>query len=700
MVKKFFLSFLLLLIVGLTGCSVKEGEKEQESVIIKKSRVNNSVYFRGTSNNWGKTEMFSYEEGLYKIVVNFDGKGNKDRFKIDVSGNWSEAYPGKDYIITEGVGSYLILFNDLTKEISVEKLPKLKTKEINLTVLKNDSNFKLPDAGEYINEDGTVESVNLVWSPELDITNEGTKIYSSEYKGSLATVTVKVKDPLKKESNYPEGVYFRGTENNWGKTKMVLCDDYIWKTFIDFKENGNADRFKIDVSGNWREAYPAKDYIIREGAGEYTVTFNELTKEVKAVKGAVKKIKLDMYSITIDKEDIEFKLPKYGEITNENGVVERVTIKNWSPVLDKTKQGTTVYYAAADNGAIAKFDLTVKNYTDYPNGVYFRGTSNSWEKTKMESAGYYIRQIVQEFKGNTDDRFKIDVSGNWTTSYPQRDFMIGEGAGKYLITFNEKTKDITVLKLNKNEMIEVERGTAKINMYGFNFNIKSASDFYISKYEVTQGEFMDIMGFNPSYSIGNSGNNPVENVTYYDAVIYCNKLSEKEGITPYYNISEIVYDTENNKNRVLSAKISKNTISEGYRIPILKEWRYAAAGGVKSEGKLYAGSDEIVNSAWYNKNAKEELLNLYNPQNEYYAKGATHSVGQKNSNELGIYDMSGNAAEITDGENTLEMIVCGGSWMKSDDECLITTSEVISFYGDSNQKNYRKDIGFRIAKNK
>jgi len=141
----------------------------------------------------------------------------------------------------------------------------------------------------------------------------------------------------------------------------------------------------------------------------------------------------------------------------------------------------------------------------------------------------------------------------------------------------------------------------------------TVSSFYVGKFEVTQKEYQNVMGKNPSYFKGE--NNPVENVTWYDAVKYCNKRSEKEGRTPSYNI---------NGNNV-TCDFSAN----GYRLPTEAEWEYAARGGNKSQNYKYSGSNKIGDVAWYDSNSGLR----------------THPVGQKAPNELGIYDMTGNVWE-------------------------------------------------------
>ena len=145
--------------------------------------------------------------------------------------------------------------------------------------------------------------------------------------------------------------------------------------------------------------------------------------------------------------------------------------------------------------------------------------------------------------------------------------------------------------------------------------------FYISKYEITQQQYKAVMGNNPSEFKGDDL--PVEQVSWYDALNFCNRLSQSEGLTPCYTIN--------------GTKVTCDFEANGYRLPTEAEWEYAAKAGTKTDfysGKLtYSGNSPIDPNldkiAWYSANSSN----------------ATHPVGQKAPNAFGLYDMSGNVWE-------------------------------------------------------
>ncbi|MCX6138782.1 MAG: SUMF1/EgtB/PvdO family nonheme iron enzyme [Ignavibacteriales bacterium] len=172
--------------------------------------------------------------------------------------------------------------------------------------------------------------------------------------------------------------------------------------------------------------------------------------------------------------------------------------------------------------------------------------------------------------------------------------------------------------------------------------LTTISSFNIDKFEITYELWTDVRtwalthgytdlwrGQNGSSPVG--ANNPVTMVNWYDVVKWYNARSEKDGLTPVY-YTRSAQDTVYRAGQIDFNNDAVKWTANGYRLPTEAEWEFAAKGGTfaqKPTPYAYSGSNTIGDVAWYYSNSG----------------GATHTVGTKQPNELGIYDMSGNVDE-------------------------------------------------------
>ena len=209
-------------------------------------------------------------------------------------------------------------------------------------------------------------------------------------------------------------------------------------------------------------------------------------------------------------------------------------------------------------------------------------------------------------------------------------------------------------------MKEIEAGSFKFK-YGADDTAEDVtlSSFKISDTEITQELYEAVMGTNPSSFKDNASEGevqkkrPVDSVSFYAALVFCNKLSEKEGLTPVYKIGDST-DTESwgeipTENDETWNAVTEDENADGFRIPHEKEWMFAALGDKAEDfsgfdNACFAGTDseaDLNQYAWYKARLEDE-----NNVNGGNSDGITHQVATKSPNSNGLYDMSGNLWEL------------------------------------------------------
>ena len=420
--------------------------------------------------------------------------------------------------------------------------------------------------------------------------------------------------------------------------------------------------------------------------------------------------------------------------TNDFQEVERAMIESLNSLENKKfyiyEKGKTINFL---NDSIESGMDDLFNTLDelHPQGMrkipVFLLIKGAMDEILKENNLDYFREILEIKKESTRYNFTVVIADNEDVP-PQL-----EGIADFIdkqITDNEGAIKKYILDLAKFEKLELEEENIEKIIKSFKDTIKRYSgkkieskyenmifvkggkyqpsfadeekevfDIEVCKYPTTQKMWMEVMENNPSYSKGD--NRPVENITWWQALDYCNKLSEKYGLEPVYDLSksaqgilmikelggETVYpDVANFKN------------TEGFRLPTEVEWEWFARGGqiAIEQGTFdytYSGSNNINEVAWDTDNSECD----------------THDVGLKKPNQLGLYDCSGNVLEccydttedIEVGKNYIYKAfdssniyrrLKGGSWGDVAEDCAVLSrsfNQAVDAYSD---------VGLRIVR--
>jgi formylglycine-generating enzyme required for sulfatase activity len=268
------------------------------------------------------------------------------------------------------------------------------------------------------------------------------------------------------------------------------------------------------------------------------------------------------------------------------------------------------YIPPPPSGAVNVTAVTAGTITVSGTGVNQSASvsaGGSWNKSDLAPGSYTV--TVRYFDGKTETQTVTVTSGRtvaasftYRPAPPAPANMVWVAAGTFTM---------------RSPSSEVSRQSRE----GPQHQVTISKGFYLGKYEVTQKEWVAVMGSNPSNWKGD--NLPVENVSWFDVIDYCNALSRREGLTPAYAISGI--------------NVTWNKGANGYRLPTEAEWEYACRAGTTSP--FSTGSNITTSQANYNGNYP------YNNNAKGIYREKTTAVGSFAANYWGLYDMHGNVYE-------------------------------------------------------
>lgn len=396
-------------------------------------------------------------------------------------------------------------------------------------------------------------------------------------------------------------------------------------------------------------------------------------------------------------------------------------------------------------------DSVVHNVGIYVHGSFSNDKDSPDDKVEVTLQGYkdgltLLTKTVKSGESNFDiaglvDWFKLPAS---VTDYEiVANGKVGqlEYIGTSIVDYSNFDHDEQMVKV-EGKTFNYDNSTGESSFVDGENTINS---FYISKTEITQEVYKSVMSGititdssdtlceNPSLCVQGSDeyalpinaskqdSRPVDNVTWYDAVYFCNKLSELKGLDPVYTIEDIVVGTDGDTDpddpylHIKSATVTIEKNKNGYRLPTRSEWEFAFRGGDSTDAAwdyCYSGKDSasytstidkdsvLDEIAWYCFNNDDGTTGTLDVTNSAEGRGS-HPVAQKNPNALGLYDMSGNVYEwvedlVMNGSDT-NRILMGGSWYFGANKCSWKADQDDLMHAQ--EKNSFAHYGFRIVCN-
>ena len=441
--------------------------------------------------------------------LNF-GNNNNDGYADQGGGNIA---------FTQGDGQYRIRFNDQTRAFSVEKVvpnvppfvnagADVTTYQMEPVTLSATNSYDVDGYlasylwtiveggdGPLMITNTTTATPTLQWhAPAVSSRVARVRLIVTDDDGaaSSATVTVTQVSTISLNKTYPQ-VYFRGTPNGWGTQLMNLVSNYTWEATVEV--GSGAQNFKFDIHGNWSLNFGDNhndgiaeqnggNMSFSQGAGTYIVRFNDQTKRYWLIKQVVNVLpvvnagpnqtlnSLSGATVYLDgsgSHDPDGSIIEYAW-TQSSGPFAIISYAspgspNATVVLLSQTSNTTYTFSlrVTDNsGAMATGTVSITQQAGGFNKihpqVYLRGTANNWGTSIMTLVSNHVWEIEATFGGTANERFKLDVYGDWSLNFGDNqndgiteqsggDIIVGAGAGTYRIRFNDLTRAYTVAKI-------------------------------------------------------------------------------------------------------------------------------------------------------------------------------------------------------------------------------------------------------------
>ncbi len=387
---------------------------------------------------------------------------------------------------------------------------------------------------------GTRTSNYFYWS-FYDLGEFEVRLTVTDNEGASDTATTIVTVNERVLSRTYDDVYLRGTTNNWQTTRMELVYNYWWEIEAYFGGGAN-ERFKFDIYGDWSLNFgdnendgtaeqSGDDIFITEGEGNYRIRFNDQTKawSIEKIIEPVPPV-ADAGPDQSVEVGTEVQFDGSGSYDPDGSIV----FYEWSngltgvnPTLVYDEIGTfTVELSVRDNSGIYATDSMTVNVTDIDtsfDSVYpqanLRGTANSWANSAMTLVADYTWQITATFGDTSTERFKFDIYGDWGTNFGDTngdgtleqsggDIAITEGAGDYIVTFNDQNLTYSIEKVD-GPVAPVANAGSDVSIRpgeSVTFNGSATGEAAIVSYRWASSAWSgDLTGQQPSFTFSTAG---------------------------------------------------------------------------------------------------------------------------------------------------------------------------------------------------